>query len=45
MSLGIELNKRREVPYLQATIYYFVYYINAIRFYKEEKSTFEKMKL
>jgi len=24
----IELNTRREIPYLQATMYYFVYYIN-----------------
>jgi len=24
----IELNKRREIPYLQVTMYYCVYYIN-----------------
>ena len=28
--LGIELNTRREVPYLQATMYYFVYHIDTI---------------
>ena len=26
----IELNTRREIPYLQATMYYFVYYINIL---------------
>ena len=26
----IELNTRREIPYLQATMYYFVYYIKTL---------------
>ena len=25
-----ELNTRREIPYLQATMYYFVYYVNIL---------------
>ena len=38
----MELNTRREIPYLQANIYYFVYHINTIgpiAVYKQEKST------
>ena len=35
----VELNTRREIPYLQATTYYFVYQINAIALYWEEKPT------
>ena len=35
----VELNTRREIPYLQATIYYFVYHINTIALYWEEKPT------
>ena len=31
--LGAELNTKREIPYLQATMYYFVYHINTIAFY------------
>ena len=30
---------RREIPYLQATMYYFVYHINTIALYWEEKPT------
>ena len=29
----VELNTRREIPYLQATTYYFVYHINTIALY------------
>ena len=35
----VELNTRREIPYLQATLYLFVYYINTIAFYCKEKSS------
>ena len=35
----VELNTRREIPYLQATMYYFVYHINTIALYWEEKPT------
>ena len=28
--MDIELNIRCEIPYLQATMYYFVYYTNAL---------------
>ena len=28
--LDIEFNTRREIPYLQAAMYYFVYYINIL---------------
>ena len=31
--LNVEMKTRREIPYLQATMYYFVYYINTITFY------------
>ena len=34
-----ELNKKREISYLQATMYYFVHHINTIAFYWQEKST------
>ena len=37
--LGIDLNMRREIPYLQATMYYFVYYIISIGFSWQENST------
>ena len=33
-------NKKREIPYLQATMYYFVYHINMIALYWWEKLTF-----
>ena len=33
----VELNTRREIPYLKATMYYFVYHINTIALYWEEK--------
>ena len=36
---GVELNARREIPYLQVTIYGFVYHINTIALYWEEKPT------
>ena len=35
----VELNTRSEIPYLQATMYYFVYHINTIALYWEEKPT------
>ena len=35
----VELNMRREIPYLQVTIYYFVYRINTIAYYWEGKPT------
>ena len=35
----VELNTRREISYLQAAVYYFVYHINTIAFYWQEKST------
>ena len=28
--LDIDLNTKREIPYLQASMYYFVYYINTL---------------
>ena len=37
--LVVELNTRREIPYLQATMYYFVYHITTIALYWEEKPT------
>ena len=36
----VELNTRREISYLQASMYYFVYHINKIALYWQEKSTF-----
>ena len=38
-SIDVELNTRREIPYLQATMYYFVYHINTVAPYWEEKAT------
>ena len=35
----VEFNMRREIPYLQVTIYYFVYRINTIAYYWEGKPT------
>ena len=35
----VELNTRREIPYLQATMYYFVYHINTIALFWEENPT------
>ena len=35
---AIELNMRREIPHLQATMYYF-YHINKIALYLREKKT------
>ena len=35
----VELNARREIPYLQATMYYFFYHINTIALYWQEKPT------
>ena len=35
----VELNTRREISYLQATMYYFVYRLNSRAFYWQEKST------
>ena len=35
----VELNTRREIPYLQAAMYYFVYHINTIALYWEERPT------
>ena len=34
-----ESNTRRKIPYLQATVFYFVYNINTIALYLEEKPT------
>ena len=39
MEFLFELNMRREIPYLQATMYYFVYHINTIALHWEEKPT------
>ena len=39
MEFFFELNTRRETPYLQAIMYYFVYNINTIALYGEEKPT------
>ena len=35
----VELNKRREIPHLQATLYYFVHDINRITLFWREKPT------
>ena len=35
----VELNTRRGIPYLQATVYYFVYHKTTIAPYWEEKPT------
>ena len=37
----VELNTRRKIPYLQATIYYFVYNINTMALYWKEKTNYE----
>ena len=37
---GVELKTRIEISYLPATTYYFVYHINTVALYWEEKSTF-----
>ena len=37
--ISLLLNTRREIPYLQATMYYIVYHINTIAFYWEENPT------
>ena len=34
-----KMNTQREIPYLQATTYYFVYHINTVALYWQEKST------
>ena len=39
----VELNTRRKIPYLQATVYYFVYNINTIALYWKEKPNYEGM--
>ena len=39
MEFLFELNMWREIPYLQATMYYFVYHINTIALHWEEKPT------
>ena len=36
-SWAVKLNMSRKIPYLQATMYYFVYHINTIALYWEEK--------
>ena len=36
---NVELNTRKEISYLQATTYYFVYHINTITLYWQDKST------
>ena len=35
----VELNARKEIPYLRATTYHFVYHINTMALYWEEKPT------
>ena len=35
----VELNARGEIPCLQATMYYFVYHINTIALWLQEKPT------
>lgn len=42
MGFLFELNTRREVPYLEAIMYYFVCHINTIAFHWQEKSTLLK---
>ena len=37
--LSCRVNMGREISYLQATMYYFVYYINTIALYWQEKPT------
>ena len=33
----VEFNRRREIPYLHATMYWFVYHINTVALYWEKK--------
>ena len=40
----VESNTRTDIPYLQATMYYFVYYINTIALYRQEKLIMLKTK-
>ena len=39
MEFLFELNTRRKIPHLQAIMYYFVYHINTVTLYWEEKPT------
>ena len=39
MEFLFELNTRREIPYLQATMYCFVYHVNTKALYWQEKPT------
>ena len=39
--LDVELNTRKKILYLQATMYYFVYYGNTIALHWQEKQTSE----
>ena len=36
---AIELNTRREIPYLRVPMYYFVYHIDTIALYSQEEPT------
>ena len=40
----VESNTRTDIPYLQATMYYFVYHINTIALYRQEKPIILKTK-
>ena len=40
----VESNTRTDIPYLQATMYYFVYYINTIALYRKVKPIILKTK-
>ena len=40
----VESNTRTDIPYIQATMYYFVYYINTIALYRQEKPIILKTK-
>ena len=42
LTRDVELITRREISYLQATVYYFVYHINTRALYCQEKSTLLK---
>ena len=39
LTRDVELNTRREISYPQEAMYYFVYHINTIALYRQEKST------
>ena len=39
MEFLFELNTRRGILHLQATMYYFVYHINTTALYRQQKST------